>query len=307
MDELGDAGILENVSRSAIANISSLLKCEESEIKQIRPLNTGLTNVSFSFDCHGEKYVYRHPGMSSSSLVNRHAEVIAQNCAISAGIDTSVIDISEEGWKLSHFVPSSRPFDYNNFEDLDAGVGQIRAFHRCGARCDYDVNLLMEGDRLLLLAAAKKGEAVEKLSKVREQVERVWHHVELDAWPKVLCHNDTYAVNWIVGDDGLCMIDWEYAGMNDPMNDLATMVVRDGLSQSKAEEILKLYFKRDLNYQEKRHAYGIFVLCAWYWTCWCMFKDTLGEDGYFMLFAWRTLKHYLPLVLEMFEGEKAVS
>ena len=307
MEELGDSGVLVNVSKSAIANISNLLKCEQSEIKQIRPLNAGLTNVSFSFDCRGNKYVYRHPGMSSSSLVNRHAEVIAQKCAIETGIDTSVIDISEDGWKLSRFVPPLRPFDYNNPADLSAGVDQIRTFHKCGAKCNYAVNLLAEGDRLLALAAPKKGDAIKKLSDVRGQVLRVWHHVELDAWPKVLCHNDTYAVNWIVGEAGLCMIDWEYAGMNDPINDLATMVVRDGLSQEKADEILELYFKRELTPSEARHAYGVFALCAWYWTCWALFKDTLGEDGYFMLFAWRTLKHYLPLALEMYEGAETVS
>lgn len=306
MEELGNSGVLENISKSAITNISNLLKCEKNEIKQICPLNAGLTNVSFSFVCRGEKYVYRHPGMSSSSLVNRRAEVIAQKCAISAGIDTSVIDISEEGWKLSRFVPSTHPFDYNNPADLAAGVDQIRAFHGTGAKCEYTVNLLAEGDRLLALAAPKKGDAIKKLAEVRKQVERVWHHVELDAWPKVLCHNDTYAVNWIVGEGGLCMIDWEYAGMNDPMNDLATMVVRDGLSQEKADEILKLYFKRELSSLEVRHAYGVLALDAWYWLCWCMFKDTLGEDGYFMLFAWRALKHYLPLALEMFEGAGAI-
>ena len=301
MNELGDAGVLENVSKSAIDNISSLLKCKKSEIKQIRPLNAGLTNVSFSFDCCGKKYVYRHPGMSSSSLVNRHAEVIAQRCAISAGIDTSVIDISEDGWKLSRFVPSSRAFDYNNPADLAAGVEQIRTFHESGGKCDYTVNMLAEGDRLLKLAATKKSDVIEKLSKTRKQVERVWHHVELDAWSKVLCHNDTYAVNWIVEDDGLCMIDWEYAGMNDPMNDLATMVVRDGLTKEKGDEILGLYFGRTLNTSEKRHAYGIFALCSWYWVCWALFKDTLGEDGYFMLSAWRSLNLYLSLALDMYE------
>lgn len=36
-----------------------------------------------------------------------------------------------------------------------------------------------------------------RLAGLRRRLGRVWHHVELDEWPKVLCHNDTYAVNWI--------------------------------------------------------------------------------------------------------------
>lgn len=97
------------------------------------------------------------------------------------------------------------------------------------------------------------------------------------------------------------MIDWEYAGMNDPMGDLATMVVRDGLSLEKGDEILALYFGREPSFVERRHAYGAFALTAWYWVCWCLFKDTLGEDGFFMLPSWRALDCYLPMALRMYE------
>lgn len=302
MAELGEDGVLANVSPVAVANICRLLDCDPAEITHIKPLNAGLTNVSFSFHLRHEKYVYRHPGVSSSALVDRDAEVIAERKAMELGIDPSVIDISHEGWKLSRFVPSSRSFDYDNPADLAGGVAQIKAFHGSGAECDLEVDLLAEGDRLLELATPRKGEAVERLAELRQQLGRVWHHVALDEWPKVLCHNDTYAVNWIAGEDGLCMIDWEYAGMNDPMNDLATMVVRDGLSQEKGDEILELYFGRALTLDERRHAYGVFALCAWYWVCWCLFKDTLGEDGFFMLPSWRALNRYLPLALDMYEG-----
>lgn len=305
MAELGEEGVLANVSPVAIANICRLLSCEPSEITHIKPLNAGLTNVSFSFHYRHEKYVYRHPGVSSSALVDRDAEVIAERKAMELGIDPSVIDISPEGWKLSRFVPSSRAFDPDNPADLAGGVAQIKSFHESGAVCDLKVDLLSEGDRLLELASPRKGEAVGRLADLRRKLGRVWHHVELDEWPKVLCHNDTYAVNWIAGDDGLCMIDWEYAGMNDPMNDLATIVVRDGLSLEKGDEVLALYFGRAVTFEEKRHAYGVFALCAWYWTCWCLFKDTLGEDGFFMLPSWRGLNRYLPLALEMYEGDDA--
>lgn len=301
MEELGADGVLANVSAGAVGNICRLLECGPREISEIKPLNAGLTNVSFSFLCRGKRYVYRHPGASSSALVDRDAECVAEREAMRLGIDTSVIDISPEGWKLSHYVPHVRDFDYGNPEDIAAGVAQIRAFHESGASCDKFVDLLAEGDRLLALAAPKKGGVAERLASKRYGLGRVWHHFELDEWPKVLCHNDTYAVNWIVGVDGLCMIDWEYAGMNDPMGDLATMVVRDGLSLEKGDEILALYFGREPSFVERRHAYGAFALTAWYWVCWCLFKDTLGEDGFFMLPSWRALDFYLPMALEMYE------
>lgn len=294
------AGMLANVSSEAVGNICRLLCCESEDISAIEPLNKGLTNVSFSFVVDGKKYVYRHPGASSTSMVVRSAEVAAQRTAIELGIDYSVIDIGEEGWKLSRYVESGRAFDYGR--DLEAGVTQIRRFHESGTTCAHSVDLLAEGDRLLGLASARKGDLEARYSGLHEGLVRLWHHVELDGVPKVLCHNDTYAVNWIVGDEGLCLIDWEYAGMNDPMNDLCTMTVRDGLSREVADEILAMYLGHEPCRSELRHYYGVMALCGWYWFAWSLFKDTLAEDGFFMLPSWRALNAYLPLALSIYEG-----
>lgn len=298
------AGMLSNVSAKAVENICRLLSCDASAIEDIEPLNKGLTNVSFSFVVDGKKYVYRHPGASSSNMVVRSAEVVAQRKAIELGIDSSVIDIDEDGWKLSHYVDSDRAFSYD--DDLAAGIAQIRTFHESGIACDHEVNLLAEGERLMGLAHAKKGDLLARYKDLHEGLVRLWHHTELDASPRVLCHNDTYAVNWIVGTDGqLHLIDWEYAGMNDPMNDLATLTARDGLPQEKADEVLELYLGRKATPKERRHYYGIIALCGWYWFSWSVFKDTLGEDGFFMLPSWRALNKYLPLALSLYEGDEA--
>jgi CTP:phosphocholine cytidylyltransferase-like protein/thiamine kinase-like enzyme len=307
-DSLGDFGadgVLHNMDQAAVGNICRLLECDAADISEVRPLNAGLTNVSFSFVMRGERYVYRHPGASSSALVDRDAEVVAQRKASELGIDYSVIDISPQGWKLSRFVPSERRFDYDDPEDLAAGVEQIRRFHESGAACAHETDLLRDGDGLLARASTSKGDLASRLKDVRDRVVRVWHHVELDGWPKVLCHNDTYAVNWIVGPEGPCLIDWEYAGMDDSMADLATMPVRDSLSREKYDEIVALYFGGEPTFEQKRHAYGVAALSGWYWMCWALFKDTLGEDGYFMLSAWTALNEYSELALDMYEGGDA--
>lgn len=306
-DSLGDlaridADVLDNVSHVAIENICKLLNCVKGDISDVEPLNKGLTNVSFSFLVGGKKYVYRHPGASSLNMVNRSAEVTAQLAAMELGIDSSVIAIDEAGWKLSHYVEAVCDFSYDNPEHLKAGIEQIKLFQQKAPLCDYTVNLLAEGDRLQGLASNKKGDLKRKHAQTRVLLERLWHYAELDGVPKVLCHNDTYAVNWIVGEDVLCMIDWEYAGVNDPYNDIATLTVRDGLSREKDEELLRLYVDGEPTFEQRRHHYAINALCGWYWFNWSLFKDTLGEDGFFMLPSWHGLNTYLPLALDMYEN-----
>lgn len=238
-------------------------------------------------------------------MVDRDAEVIAQRKALELGIDYSVIDIDQEGWKLSRFIDSDRSFSYKNPEDFYSGIDQIKLLHESEAECGNNVDLLAEGDRLMQLASSKKGEIIRLYSRLHGDLTRLWHYLELDEWPRVLCHNDIYAVNWIVGQEGLCLIDWEYAGMNDPMNDLATMAVRDELPKSVIDQMLSHYFGHVPVLPELRHAYGVFALSSWYWMAWSLYKDTLGEDGFFMLPCWRGLNYYLPLALSMYsKGNK---
>ncbi len=310
-DSLGDfarldASVLNNVSQAAIANICAILDCPRDAIEDIDPLNKGLTNVSFSFVVGDNKYVYRHPGASSGNLVYRDAEVVAQQAAVDLGIDPSVIAIDVSGWKLSRFIEATGPFSYDDPAVLAKGIAQIRQFHESGVTCDYAMDFLEEGDRLQALAAAKKEDLARRYQALHDQTVRLWHHVALEAIPPVLCHNDTYAVNWIVADDELCLIDWEYAGMNDPFADLATLTVRDGLSREQNDQILALYLGREPSFEEKRRDYAINALCGWYWFNWALYKDTLGEDGFFMLPSWRAMMDYGPLALAMYEDPAAL-
>jgi thiamine kinase-like enzyme len=56
---------------------------------------------------------------------------------------------------------------------------------------------------------------------------------------KVFCHNDPYFLNFL--DDGsLWVIDWEYAGMGDPMYDLAG--VGNVLDDAGRDLLLESYF-----------------------------------------------------------------
>ncbi len=299
-----DANVLDNVSETALANICRLLECGKHDIRDIEPLNKGLTNVSFSFTVHGTAYVYRQPGASSAALVDRSAEVAAQKAACELGVDPSVLSIDEAGWKLSRYVESVREFDYYDDELLARGIAQLKRVHASGVVCEHETDLLRDGDELLRLASRKKGDLRERYEKVHTELVRLWHHVELDGVEKVLCHNDAYAPNWIVGAEDLCLIDWEYAGMNDPVNDVCTLTVRDGLDDATTERVLACFFDGPPSPAQRRHAYGYMALCAWYWFCWSLFKDTLGEDGFFMLTAWRALEKYLPRALSLYEQEE---
>src|SRR5690606_33399586 len=60
------------------------------------------------------------------------------------------------------------------------------------------------------------------------------------AGPLACCHNDIVAEN-VVGSSTLKLLDWEYAGDNDPFFDLASPIAYHDLGSKQAERLLASY------------------------------------------------------------------
>ena len=56
-----------------------------------------------------------------------------------------------------------------------------------------------------------------------------------------LCHNDLIVENILVDEQGIVFIDWEYASLNNPLFDLATIVEFSGINQTQVSELLACY------------------------------------------------------------------
>ena len=88
-----------------------------------------------------------------------------------------------------------------------------------------------EGLKLMKIASATKGNLLQEFSEEIEKAKVLDKYLKEDAKrmgiKPVCCHNDTYEPNFLATEDGdLYMIDWEYAGINDPANDLACFFCR---------------------------------------------------------------------------------
>ena len=95
---------------------------------------------------------------------------------------------------------------------------------------------------------------------------------------KVPCHNDPLCENWIKDDkEKLYLIDWEYAGMNDYMWDIADVSIEAGFNEECDIELLTAYLNRtpDLIDRKKFLANKIYV--DFLWTLWA--KARVPYDG----------------------------
>lgn len=116
-------------------------------------------------------------------------------------------------------------------------AGALRAFH--------------EGDGL-----AKTFDVVplarRQVDAARDPDPRLGHMIELGAriaaalrgaeHAPVPCHNDLLGANFVGTGDGMRIVDWEYAGMNDRYFDLANFSVNNELSDDDDRGLLAAYF-----------------------------------------------------------------
>lgn len=58
----------------------------------------------------------------------------------------------------------------------------------------------------------------------------------------VPCHNDLLTANFVRDGRRVCIVDWEYAGMNDRYFDLGNLAVNNGFEREHDEALLELYF-----------------------------------------------------------------
>lgn len=304
-----DTEFLINVDSEIILNICDTLHCEPNDVTDIAVINAGLTNASFSFDCKGRKYVYRHPGGTAGNLIDRQAELFAQMAAKEIGIDKSVIRMELSGWKISYFVHNAKNCDFENYDDqLTIAMEYLHRLH--AVKADDTVKVfdnVAEGKKLMAIASTTKGNLVKEFSDLIEKVDRLYPLVKADAkrlgYGLVLCHNDTYEPNYLYDDVGeIYLIDWEYAGLNYAANDIGCILCRYDWTDEQIERYLKAFVGRDLTEDEHRYYMAFLPISAFYWFCWGLYKGSVGDDdSFFFLPAYRNLVRFLDQALKSYK------
>jgi thiamine kinase-like enzyme len=94
---------------------------------------------------------------------------------------------------------------------------------------------------------------------------------------KVPCHNDPLCENWVVGDGKMYLIDWEYAGMNDAMWDLADVSIEAGFNETCDQLLLEAYLGHTPGKTEQLHFLASKIYVDYLWTLWA--KTRVPFDG----------------------------
>ena len=299
---LFDPFYINNCDSAILKNICAYFSCKQEDISDIQPLKKGLTNTSLRFTLKGKKYIYRHPGIGTDEYINRSNEYHSMQIAERLGLDKTFMAMDEhEGWKISRYIENCRTLDYHNEDDVRKALRLIRTLHKAKVPADYEFNI-WKGCLDFIGKIQKRGRAgFADFLQLFDRMREVYDFAESDECPKVLCHCDTYAPNFLVHDGEMELIDWEYSGSDDPCADLGTFICCSDYNYDEAMRIIALYYGHTPTTQELRHATAYVAIAAYYWFVWAIYQESLGKSvDEYLLIWYQAAKMYAEKALELY-------
>lgn len=305
-----DSLFLESVSGKINEKICQVLSCREADITNVEILQKGLTNVLFTFVVKGVKYIFRYPGESSSFFIYRKNEVRAQMLAAKAGVDNTYVYIDETGIKISKFVEHCKPLGdiyYHDLEFMKELARKIRKFHDEGISMpdweEFRYNPIEQCEKLMQEASKLKGNLFHIFEKEWAAMRKLYAYTERDGIPKTMCHNDINGDNCLLNDHQFEVIDWEFAGFNDPAYDFGRVIAGYELEDPAIDAILEAYFGRPATELERLHFIAYMGIHNWYYVGWATYKESINESSRdWMLFFYRQAKRVIAYALPKYEA-----
>ena len=291
-----------NLQTDAISIIQDCFNVEVDEIKNITVLKKGMTNRSFLFECQNQKYIMRIPGEGTDHLINRKEEADVYQALENRQICDDVLYMNpDNGYKITAYLEDATNCDAENWDEVEACMTKLREFHELNLTVDHRFDIfgqinfyesLWNGEKSYFKDYETTKAAIFELKKWIDTLEKNETLVHIDAVPD----------NFLFTKDGIRIIDWEYAGMQDPHVDIAMFCIYSLYSREQVDHLIDLYFKGDVSPIIRTKIYAYIASAGLLWSNWCEYKRSLGIDfGEYSLCQYRYAKEYSKLVLSTLE------
>ena len=286
-----------NLQTDAISIIQDCFNVEVDEIKNITVLKKGMTNRSFLFECQNQKYIMRIPGEGTDHLINRKEEATVYQALENRQICDDVLYMNpDNGYKITAYLEDATNCDAENWDEVEACMTKLREFHELNLSVDHRFDIfgqidfyesLWNGEKSYFKDYEKTKAAIFELKKWIDTLDKTETLVHIDAVPD----------NFLFTNDGIRIIDWEYAGMQDPHVDIAMFCIYSLYSKEQVDRLIDLYFKGEVSPMIRTKIYAYIASAGLLWSNWCEYKRSLGIDfGEYSLCQYRYAKEYSKLV-----------
>lgn len=291
-----------HLKNDAIEIIEDILKVNKKDIHNIHTLKKGMTNRSFIFTVNNKRYIMRIPGEGTDKLIDRKEEYnVYQRVKKEPYTETILYLNPDSGYKISEFLENTRNSDANNIQDVKKSMSVLRKFHNQNYQVDHTFDIWKQID--FYESLRKTASAYRDYEEIKDWVLKLKPFIEDNVTKWSLCHIDANYDNFLIDqNNNVFLIDWEYAGMQDPDLDIAMYAIYAGYTKEKIDQLINIYYENKVSENIRYKIYAYVAVGGLLWSNWCEYKQSLGLDfGEYSLAQYRYAKEYSKLVLNYLE------
>ncbi|MBL6962102.1 MAG: phosphotransferase [Anaerolineales bacterium] len=225
----------------AIARIPQWAKATDLKTS---PLTGGITNENFRIEVNGGIFVLRIPGADTELLgIVRATECAVSQMAGNIGVGPKVFYVIEpEGYLVTSFIDGKLPppKELGQRENIRRVAETVLRVHKMDSIPEKfsPFRVVEDGAEI---ARRFKVDFPDNFGWLIEQMQIAEAALLKAPFIPRLCHNDLLNANFL--DDGqIRILDWEYAGMGDPVFDLANFSAHHEFTDEQDRWLLASYF-----------------------------------------------------------------
>lgn len=261
--------------------VRNVLHCSEYELLGRMG---GMTNHTYRVRLKGMgDYVVRIPGEGTASMISRKNERISMMLACELGIDAKLVFFGEDGTKVAEYISNAQTLNSDAMKDeqiIRSVAGILKRLHTCGAdtQVPFDVFDMADTYESVIRenAVAMYPDYADVKARIMEIKKEIDRHGNVKRVP---CHNDPLGENWVQSGGRLYLIDWEYAGMNDAMWDLADVSIESAYDAQQDAALLNAYLDHEPSLMERKRFMANKMYLDYLWTLWGKARVPFdGED-----------------------------
>ena len=253
-----------------LTSISFFEKLDLSSIK-IERLG-GLTNRNYKIDCTLGVFVLRLAGEGTSDYIDRKAEHHNALIASNAGVNAQIIHFDvDRGTMVSRYIDNGTTLDIAAFKDeavLNRTGHAFRQLHDCGQEFSGQFELFQQIDQYLSVLNDLGAELPSGYAEVQKDAEKLRTALTSHPLPNRPCHCDPMVENCVDNGKKVFIIDFEYAGNNDPMWDLGDLSVEGDFSEEQENIFMTAYFGHEPTPFDVGRMVMYKAMCDLLWTLW---------------------------------------
>lgn len=235
-------------------NENLIRKIIGDKIKSIRPIHQGVSNSNYLVN---QQYVVRIKNEKEKFYKYKNEEEILHKTS-NLFLSELVTYLDKDGNKVSEYIKGTHIFKGANNEII-ATAKMLKKLHSADIKTKIKFKALK---RFYYYKNKSDGETFQHENTIIKSVKKLY-----DKYPLVLCHNDVVDNNLLFTKSASYLIDYEFAGKNIYLFDLASFLSENEITDKRRVELfLNTYGFALSNLEELNDMISFLNLLWYYWA-----------------------------------------